>query len=67
MDPILGGENLQIKMKNSPHSFLGSLSNEEKEFESLNQLGAFDPSTVGFVIMDMLEDNDWDGDGEPDF
>ena len=26
-----------------------------------------DPQAAGFVIMDMLEDNDWDGDGEPDF
>lgn len=42
-------------------------SDTDIEYWGLDQPGAPDPLAAGFVIMDMLDDNDWDGDGEPDF
>jgi hypothetical protein len=40
-------------------------SDMEIDFWGLDQPGAPGPEAAGFVIMDMLEDNDWDGDGGP--
>ena len=42
-------------------------SDMDIEYWGLDQHGAPNPYAAGFVIMDMLEDNDWDDDGEPYF
>jgi len=42
-------------------------SDMDIKYWGLDQPGAPDPHAAGFVIMDMLAEDDWDGDGEPDF